>query len=117
METKALSLEVFNALEDKKAVDIKVLDVRHLTSIADYFVIATGTSSKHVSSLAEAVEEDLDKISVHPSHKEGHRSGEWVLIDYLDVIVHVFTEEKREFYKLEKMWKDAEVVQVSVDTY
>lgn len=117
METKAISLEVFKALEDKKGVDIKVLDVRHLTSITDFFVIATGTSSRHVSSLAESVEEDLDKLGIHPSHKEGHRTGEWVLIDYLDVIVHVFTEENREFYKLEKMWRDAKYVQVNVDTF
>ena len=117
METKTLSLEAFNALDDKKGVNIKILDVRELTSIADYFVIATGTSSKHVSALADSVEEELDNLGIHPSHKEGHRNGEWVLIDYLDIIVHVFTEEKRDFYKLEKMWKDAEILEVNVDTY
>lgn len=116
METKTLSLEIFKTLDDKKGFNIQVLDVRKVTSIADYFVIATGSSSKHVSSLAESVEEELDLIGVHPSHKEGHRNGEWVLIDYLDVIVHVFTEEKRDFYKLEKMWKDAEILEVNVDT-
>lgn len=117
METKALSLEVFKALDDKKAHNIKVLDVQGVTSIADYFIIATGTSTKHASSLAESVEESLSEMGLEPSHKEGYRTGEWILLDYLDVIVHVFTEETREFYKLEKMWKDAEIVQVSVDTY
>lgn len=117
METKTLSLEIFNALDDKKGVDIKVLDVRELTSITDYFVIATGTSSKHVSSLAESVEDELDKIGVHLSHKEGHRTGEWVLLDYLDVVVHIFTEEKRDFYKFEQLWKEAEVLKINVDTY
>lgn len=117
MDTKALSLEVFKALDDKKGHDIKVLDVQGLTSIADYFILATGTSTKHASSLADAVEEELSKQGFEPSHKEGHRTGEWILLDYLDVIVHVFTADTREFYKLEKMWKDAEIVEVSVDTY
>lgn len=117
METKALSLEVFKALDDKKAHDIKVLNVQGITSIADYFILATGTSTRHASSLAESVEEALSEMGYEPAHKEGYRTGEWILLDYLDVIVHVFTEETRAFYKLEKMWKDAEIVQVSVDTY
>jgi len=117
MENKALSLEVFKILDDKKGHDIKVLDVQGLTSIADYFIIATGTSTKHASSLAESVEETLSDMGYEPSHKEGHRTGDWILLDYLDVIVHVFTNETREFYKLEKMWKDAEILEVSVDTF
>lgn len=117
MDTKSLSLEVFKALDDKKAHDIKVLDVQGLTSVADYFILATGTSTRHASSLAESVEDALTEIGIEPSHKEGQRTGEWILLDYLDVIVHVFTEETRNFYNLEKMWKDAEIVQVSVDTY
>lgn len=117
MENKALSLEVFKILDDKKGHDIKVLDVQGLTSISDYFIIATGTSTKHATAMAESVEEELSAQGIEPSHKEGHRTGEWILLDYLDVIVHVFTGETREFYKLEKMWKDAEIVQVSVDTF
>ncbi|MCH4886671.1 ribosome silencing factor [Acidaminobacter sp. JC074] len=117
MDNKSLSLEVFKALDDKKAHDIKVLDVKGITSVADYFVIATGTSTKHASSLAESVEEALGEIGLNVSHKEGYRTGEWILLDYLDVVVHVFTNETREFYKLEKMWKDAEILEVSVDTY
>ncbi len=117
MDNKTLSLEVFKALDDKKAHNIKVLDVKGMTSVADYFVIATGTSTKHASSLAESVEEALGDIGLKVSHKEGYRSGDWILLDYLDVVVHVFTNETREFYKLEKMWKDAQIVEVSVDTY
>lgn len=117
MDTKALSLEIYKALDDIKGHDIKILDVRALTSISDYFVIATGTSSKHTSALAESVEEKLTAIGVEPSHKEGHRQGEWVLMDYLDVIVHIFTEDTRNFYNLEKMWSDAKIIEVSVDTY
>lgn len=117
MENKALSLEVFKILDDKKGYDIKVLDVKELTSIADYFIIATGTSTKHASSLAESVEETLSGMGYEPAHKEGHRTGDWILLDYLDVIVHVFTNETREFYKLEKMWKDAEILDISVDTF
>lgn len=117
MENKSLSLEVFKALDDKKGLNIKVLDVQGLTSIADYFVIATGTSTRHASSLAESVEDEMSKLGIEPAHKEGYTTGEWILLDYLDVIVHVFTEQTREFYKLEKMWKDAKIVEVSVDTY
>jgi ribosome-associated protein len=117
METKSLSLEIFKALDDKKARNIKVLDVQGLTSIADYFVIATGTSTRHASSLADSVEDELSELGLEPSHKEGHSSGDWILIDYIDVIVHVFTEETRDFFKLEKMWKDAQIVDISVDTF
>lgn len=117
MENKAIHLEAVKALDDRKGNNIKVLDVQGLTSIADYFVIATGTSTKHATSLAESVEEELSALGIEPTHKEGHRSGDWILLDYLDVIVHVFTEETREFYKLEKMWKDAKILDVAVDTY
>lgn len=115
MENKALSLEVFKALDDRKANNIQVLDVKDLTSITDYFILATGTSTKHASSLAESVEESLSALGYEPTHKEGFNTGEWIVLDYLDVIVHVFTEETRAFYKLEKMWKDAEVIQTSRD--
>lgn len=117
MDNKALSLEIYKALDDIKAQNITILDVRELTSIADYFVLSTATSSKHASALAENVEDTLTGMGYEPSHKEGHRQGNWVLIDYLDVIVHVFTEETRSFYNLEKMWKDAKVLEVSVDTF
>lgn len=117
MDNKALSLEVFKALDDNKGHNIKVLDVRGLTSIADYFIIATGTSTRHATSLAENVEEVLSKIGFDTAHKEGYRTGEWILLDYIDVIVHVFTEETRDFYKLEKMWKEAKILEVSVDTF
>ncbi|MBN2794912.1 MAG: ribosome silencing factor [Clostridia bacterium] len=117
MDTKALSMEVFKALDDKKGHNITVMDVQHITSIADYFILATGTSTKHATSLADSVEEELSKMGFEPAHKEGHHSGDWILLDYLDVIVHVFTQETREFYNLEKMWKEAEILEVSVDTY
>ncbi|MBI9014279.1 MAG: ribosome silencing factor [Clostridiales bacterium] len=117
MDNKALSLEVFKTLDDNKGHNIKVLDVKELTSIADYFIIATGTSTRHATSLAESVEEELSKIGFDTAHKEGYRTGEWILLDYIDVIVHVFTEETRDFYKLEKMWKDAEILDISVDTF
>lgn len=117
MEQKSLSLQVYKALDDRKGHNIKVLDVQGLTTIADYFVIATGTSTRHASALAESVEDELSKLGLEPNHKEGYQTGEWILLDYSDVIVHVFTEHTREFYKLEKMWKDAQIVEVSVDTF
>jgi ribosome-associated protein len=117
LNQKALTLEIYKALDDKKGLDIKILDVQELTSISDYFIIATGTSTKHASALADSVEEALSELGYEPSHKEGHRHGEWILLDYLDVIIHVFTDQTRSFYQLEKMWQDAKILDVSVDSF
>ncbi|MFQ3582946.1 MAG: ribosome silencing factor [Chloracidobacterium sp.] len=99
--------KTLHALQEKKGVAPIVLDISELTSFADYFVIATGTSSRHVQALADEVEKQLATLKVYPRHIEGYADGEWVLMDYGDVIVHVFTPEQREFYGLERLWSDA----------
>lgn len=104
--------DIYNTLDENKAFDIKILDVRELTSVTDYFVIATGRSTKHASSLADYVEEALKDKGIVVSEKEGHRSGDWILLDYLDVVVNVFVKEVRDFYDLEGMWKDANIVEI-----
>lgn len=95
---------VINALEDMKAKDILCLDVKPLTSIADFMVVASGTSSRHVKSMADRVADDARKIGVKPLGIEGAQAAEWVLVDLNDVIVHVMMPDARRFYDLEKLW-------------
>jgi ribosome-associated protein len=92
---------------DRKASDVLVLDLRGISSATDYFLIATGNSDTHVKSIADHVIEGLKKEGVRPSHVEGLRAGRWVLIDYIDFVVHVFHPAAREFYQLERLWGDA----------
>ena len=101
------------ALDDKKGKDIKVLHTADQTTLADYFIICDGSSNTQVRALAEAVEEALSKAGEEPHHIEGHRGGQWTLLDYSAVVIHVFTEEGRAFYDLERLWSDAKPVDVS----
>lgn len=101
------------ALDGKKGRDIKVLHTADQTTLADYFIICNGTSNTQVRALAEAVEEAMSKAGEEPHHIEGHRGGQWTLMDYSSVVVHIFTEEGREFYDLERLWSDAETVDIA----
>lgn len=103
---------IVQALDDKLAKDIEVLDVSELTTMADYFILATGGSDRQVQALCDNVEEQLAKQGIFPVNKEGYRSGDWVLLGYDDAIVHIFQSETREFYGLERIWKDAPLVEV-----
>ena len=98
------------ALTDRKAIDPLVLDLRGLTSATDYFVIASGTSDAHVRGMAEHLVSGLAPHGVEPHHVEGLPQGRWVLLDYVDFVVHVFHPEMRDFYQLERLWSDAPVV-------
>ena len=101
------------ALSGKLGLDIRVIEIADITVIADYMVIATGNSSTHVKALAEEVEYQLDKNGVSVSHIEGYRSNNWILLDYVDVIVNVFSEEAREFYDLDRLWQDGKPVDLT----
>lgn len=101
-----------NALSSKKAVDIFATRISDLTVLTDYFLIANGTSSTHVRSLAEEVEEKLSESNVEPLNIEGRSTG-WILLDYGSVVVHVFTKEARETYSLERLWADGEIVDIN----
>jgi ribosome-associated protein len=101
---------VTEALADRKAVEPVVLDLRELTAAADYFVIASGTSEAHVRGMAEHLLSALAPAGVQPHHVEGLAQGRWVLLDYVDFVVHVFHPEQRQFYQLERLWGDAAVV-------
>jgi len=98
------------ALDDKKGVDIRLLETAKVTSLADHFLICTGTSNTHVKALCDAVEKALDEAGEPALRREGHRSGTWVLLDYGCLVVHVFTEETRQFYDLERLWSDAQKI-------
>lgn len=102
---KKLSI-ITKACEDKKGIDIKVLNIAKLTPIADYFVIVTGNSSSQVMAIADEVESKMQEAGNLEVAKEGYRSGRWILLDFNDIIVHVFHKEEREFYNLERLWSD-----------
>ena len=101
------------ALEDKKAKDVKILRTTEKTVLADYFVICNGTSSTHIKALVDEVDKQLSEAGEPPVRREGLRSDIWVLMDFGCVIVHVFTDEARKFYDLERLWSDAEVIESS----
>lgn len=112
MEPLNLAKEIVKILDKKKAIDIKVIEINELTIVADYFVICSGTSNTHTKALADDLEYELDKLGVKPDHIEGRASG-WILLDYGPVLVHVFEGEQREYYNLERLWTDANVVDIS----
>jgi ribosome-associated protein len=95
------------AADSKKAFEILVLDLRKLTTICDYFVICSGSNATQVGAISEGVGQDLAKAGIHPSHVEGATGSTWVLMDYGDVIVHIFEEQTRAYYSLEKLWGEA----------
>ena len=98
---------------DKKAQDVVVLDLRHTPAFTDYFVLCTGLNVRQVKAIADAVEETLRAAKVRPSHIEGYERAEWVLMDYFTFVVHVFTPSTRAFYALDRLWGDAERLEVS----
>lgn len=110
LKASDLSAEVARAADlarDRKARDLAVLDLRGISSATDFFLVATGTSDIHVRGIAEHIIEELKKEDVRPDHVEGIRGGRWVLIDYIDFVVHVFHPAARDFYQLERLWGDA----------
>ena len=108
-EAKAIA----KILDSRKGLNVRVIKIADISSLADYMVIATGNSSTHVKSLADYVEYEMDEQGVSVSHIEGHRSDTWILLDYVDVIVHVFNEESRQYYDLDRLWEDGEDVDIS----
>ncbi len=112
-----MALNIAGFIDDRKGLDIKVIDVQGLSSLADYFIIATGTSTTHVNGICDNVLEEMREKGFDVGHKEGQRGGQWILLDYHDVIVHVFTQEEREFYDIERIWSDAEKLELNIDTF
>ena len=112
LSAKEVAYQVTKALDDKKGLDIKLLKIDQVSSLADYFIICTGTSNTHVKTLCDHAEYTLEQLGEPMLGREGHRGNTWELLDYGSVVVHVFTEEAREFYSLERLWADAEQVDI-----
>ena len=114
--SRRLSSDVDKAVRgalDKKAVDVVVLDLRNTSAFTDFFVLCSGLNQRQVKAIADAVEESLRAAKVRPAHIEGYDRAEWVLMDFFNFIVHIFTPQTREFYSLERLWGDAERIDVS----
>lgn len=113
MNSYEQSILTAKAISSKKGLNIKLIEIGDISSLADYMVIATGTSSTHVKAIADEVEYQLDEAGISVSHIEGYRSNSWILLDYVDVIVHIFSDEAREFYDLERIWQDGKEIDIS----
>lgn len=110
MTSKELAKTAVAGLEDKKADDIRVIDISEVSVIADYFIIASGSNRNKVQAMADNVEEKLAEAGVHPRQIEGYQTANWILMDFNDIIIHIFNEEDRLFYNLEKIWLDGKIV-------
>ncbi len=111
-ESKNAIKTIYDALTDKKALDITVLDIHNVSTLADYFVIASGSNPNQIQAMVDNVSEELSKLGIHSSKIEGVRNSSWILMDYKDIVVHIFSEEDRRFYDLERIWRDAAVVEM-----
>lgn len=104
---------IVKALDSKKAENIQAINIHDLTILADYFVIANGTSTTHTKALADEVDFRLGELGVQPTRTEGYAGATWIVLDYGDIVVHVFYRETREFYSLERLWSDGELVDIA----
>ena len=113
MTTYEQAIKTAEILDEKLGHNIKVIEITDVSSLADYMVIANGNSSTQVKALADEVEYKLDEMGISVSHIEGYRSNSWILLDYVDVIVHIFDKEARDFYDLERLWQDGKEVDLT----
>ena len=109
-QIKNMVKTAYEALEDKKANDIIILDISDISTLADYFIICNGSNDSQVHALTDNVEEKMHASGFRQERREGHRNSSWILLDYEDVIIHIFDAENREFYNLERIWRDAKQI-------
>jgi ribosome-associated protein len=112
METLDIVKNAVEALRDKKAEDVTVIDIREVSSIADYFIIANGTNQNQLTAMQDAVDETLYKAGLKVKQVEGNNHSTWILMDYQDIIVHLFSKEDRLFYDLERIWRDGKIIEL-----
>ena len=116
MESRDLAFKIAKILDSKKAIGLRVLKIGEISSIGDYFVIASATNKSHVQSLSDDIDFALGhEDGIAPQRVEGYASASWILMDYASVIVHIFNDEVREFYSLERLWSDAKIEEVSFE--
>ena len=111
-QSKLMAKLAYHALDEKKGEDIKVIDISQVSVLADYFIIANGSNANQVNALVDSVEEELAKAGFETKQREGYGLGNWVLLDFGEIIVHVFDKENRLFYDLERIWRDGKIVEV-----
>ena len=111
-QSKKMARIAYDALNEKKGEDIKIIDIAEVSTLGDYFVIANGNSSSQVTALVDNVEEEMHKAGFSLRQREGRASGSWILPDFGDVIIHVFDKESRDFYNIERAWKDGKEITV-----
>ncbi len=112
-QSREMAKAACHALSEKKAEDIRVIDIAGISTLADYFIIATAANSNQIQALIDAVGEELGKSGYEAKQVEGNRNSSWILMDYRDIIVHIFSKEDRLFYDLERIWTDGKSVEVS----
>ncbi len=110
MDSREMARIAVKALEEKKGEDIRIIDISSVSVIADYFIIANGTNTNQVQALVDNVQEALFKAGVQPKQVEGYHTASWILLDFNDIIVHVFSQEDRLFYDLERIWRDGTLI-------
>ena len=103
---------IINALDDKKAENIQVIDISEISTVADYFIITNGTNRSQIQALSDNVQEKLAASGIHPKNIEGYNTANWILLDYSDILIHIFDKESRGFYDLERIWRDGKFVDI-----
>lgn len=116
-DAEKLSEIIVRGMQEKKALDIVVMDLRKVkNAVADFFVLCSGNTDKQIDAISESVEEEVHKaFKENPWHIEGKNNKEWMLLDYIDVVVHIFRKDRRDFYTLERLWGDAEIVEIETE--
>ncbi len=103
-----------NAADDKKAYDLVALDISEIASFANYFLFCTGDSSRQIQAIADEVEQQLKESGIRPAHVEGYKNAEWILMDYMDFVIHIFSKNARAYYDLERLWRDGKKLDTNV---
>ena len=111
MNSKEIARMACEALEDKKALEVKIINIEKVSTLADYFIIASGSNRNQVQAMADNVEEILGNAQIEPKQIEGYQNANWILMDYRDVVIHIFDEENRHFYDLERIWRDGSLIE------
>lgn len=112
-DSKNTAKIIYKVLEEKKGENIKVIDISKVSPIADYFILTDGNNINQTQAMADAIEEKLEQMNMRPKQIEGYKSGTWILMDYRDFVVHIFTKEDRAFYDLERIWMDGTLINMS----
>ena len=115
LPSRELAEIAVKALDSKKGKEIRLIRIDKITTLAEYFVICTGTSNTQINALCDAVEKELTEKGEEPLHREGYRGGTWVLLDYGDFVIHVMHQESRDFYRLERLWKDCPSIDLQLE--